>query len=204
MKTRPWLARSSEGFLELTRAVPSDAWQRLGLGQWTVRDLIGHTSRALLTIESYLAASASDGPLIESAADYYDMASHQLVVPPSEIVIRGREAGQMLGADPAAAVERIRTRVLALVADTPDDAVVATRVGRMRLIDYLPTRAFELTVHTLDAVRATGVPVPAATAASVLPALDLAVRIGSTKGLGQTLLLALTGRTGLPRDSLVL
>jgi hypothetical protein len=29
-------------------------WDELALGEWTVGDLLGHTSRALVTVESYL------------------------------------------------------------------------------------------------------------------------------------------------------
>ncbi len=36
------------------------------------------------------------------------------------------------------------------VASEPDDAVCTSRFGGMLLIDYLPTRIVELTVHTLD------------------------------------------------------
>ena len=35
--------------------VPEGAWGSPGLGEWTVRELIGHASRALTTVPAYLA-----------------------------------------------------------------------------------------------------------------------------------------------------
>jgi hypothetical protein len=67
----------------------------------------------------------------------------------------------------------------------------------MRLADYLPTRTFDLAVHTTDLATAPGVPadLPATAAAQALHVVtDLAV----ADGLAGPLLLAATGRTGLP------
>lgn len=44
-----------------------------------------------------------------------------------------------------------------LIAHQPADARVVTPVGEWRLAAYLPTRVFELAVHTADLCRATGV-----------------------------------------------
>jgi hypothetical protein len=73
----------------------------------------------------------------------------------------------------------------------------------MRLRDYLPTRTFELAVHSSDLATAFGVPpdVPAAVSAQALQIVaDLAV----ADGLAGPLLLAVTGRTGLPAGFSVL
>jgi hypothetical protein len=43
--------------------------------------------------------------------------------------------------------------VLAQVNTASDAVLVSTPVGGMRLIDYLPSRIFELAVHTLDIAR---------------------------------------------------
>ena len=63
---------------------------------------------------------------------------------------RGREAGAALGADPAAAVAGIAARVLPVVGACDGTEVITTIAGGMRLADYLPTRTFELVVHTAD------------------------------------------------------
>jgi hypothetical protein len=110
---------------------------------------------------------------------------------------RGREAGQALGADPAAAVTGIRTRVVELVEACDGTELVTTIAGGMRLADYLPTRTFELVVHTADLAAALGLvseppPVPA------MQAFDLVAQLAVTDGRATTLLRAATGREGLP------
>ena len=40
-------------FVETVAQVRSDQWEELALGVWNVRDLVGHTSRAMLTVEQY-------------------------------------------------------------------------------------------------------------------------------------------------------
>jgi len=46
------------GWFVRTAAIVGDRWDRPGLGEWDVRSLVGHTSRALLTVETYLARPA--------------------------------------------------------------------------------------------------------------------------------------------------
>ena len=79
----------------------------------------------------------------------------------------------------------------------PDDAVVATPFGTMTLVDYLPSRVFELTVHRLDIVEATGVD-DAGGAAGVTLSLVLAAGIAAEQLDAGRTLLALTGRRRLP------
>jgi uncharacterized protein (TIGR03083 family) len=177
-----------------TAALVGDRWDRPGLGEWDVRALVGHTSRSLVTVEIYLARPAAAAEMA-SAADYF-RATRAAAAGPA-VAARGRDAGTALGADPAAAVAEIAARVRALV-DTQDGSeVVTTIAGGMRLGDYLPTRTFELVVHTADLATALGVPpdVPATSAAQALHIItDLAV----ADGLAGPLLLAATGRPGLP------
>jgi hypothetical protein len=94
-------------------------------------------------------------------------------------------------------VAQISARVLRLV-DTQDGTELMTTIaGGMQLGDYLPTRTFELAVHTADLATALGVrpDVPATAAAQALHVIaDLAV----ADGLAGPLLLAATGRPGLP------
>jgi hypothetical protein len=108
-----------------------------------------------------------------------------------------------LGSDPTAAVQDIAARVLAQVQTASDEALVSTPVGGMRLIDYLPSRIFELAVHTLDIAAALPVtvtlPEPVAAAALHLLA-DLALQPDKAAAL----LLAATGRRALPAGFSVL
>ena len=52
-----------------TAALVGDRWTRPGLGEWDVRALVGHTSRSLLTVETYLARPAA-GVELASPTDY--------------------------------------------------------------------------------------------------------------------------------------
>ncbi|MGR6967957.1 maleylpyruvate isomerase N-terminal domain-containing protein [Geodermatophilus sp. URMC 61] len=183
-----------------TAALVGDRWTRPGLGEWDVRALVGHTSRSLLTVETYLADPAATVE-VASAGDYY-RAIRAAAADPA-VAARGRDAGAALGSDPAAAVAEIAGRVLPLVGARDGTELLTTLAGGMRLADYLPTRTFELAVHTADLATALRVPldVPATAAAQ---ALRLVADLAVPEGLAGPLLLAVTGRTGLPAGFSVL
>ena len=168
-----------------------------------MRDLAGHASRALITVASYLdGARTGQEPELRDAIAYFRAASAGHADPAS-VAERGRQAGAALGDDPHARVAELAGNVLALVEATPDDALVTSPMGTMTLLGYLPTRTFELAVHTADLARALGVPldVPGTAAAQALQVVaDLAV----SAGLAGPLLLAATGRPGLPAGFSVL
>ncbi|WP_369054610.1 maleylpyruvate isomerase N-terminal domain-containing protein [Kineococcus terrestris] len=177
-----------------TSALVAGRWQAPGLGEWDVRALVGHTSRSLSTVETYLARPA---PAVEvgSAAEYFRAVSAAAAAP--GVAQRGREAGEALGADPASAVAGLAARVLDLVAARTGEEVVTTFAGGMRLADYLPTRTFELTVHTADLAAALDLvaDVPATAAAQ---ALHLVADLAVGTGVAGALLLVATGRPAPP------
>jgi uncharacterized protein (TIGR03083 family) len=183
-----------------TAALVGDRWEEPGLGEWSVRDLVGHTSRSFLTVEAYLAEPA-ERVAVDSASGYV-RASRELAAGPG-VAQRGRDAGTALGEDPATAVAGIASRVRALVDTCDGTELVTTIVGGMRLADYLPTRTFELAVHTADLALALGEPldVPVTAAAQ---ALGIVSHIALADGVAGSLLLNVTGRTGLPAGFSVL
>ena len=188
-------------FVSTVGQVGPTQWEQSGLGVWTVRDLVGHTSRALLTVELYLATPASQREVMRSV-DYL-LRAQEGRADPASVAARGRAAGVALGPDPIAAVRDIATRVLAQVPTTSDEVLVSTPVGGMRLIDYLPSRIFELAVHTLDIAAALPVTVtlPEPVAAVALHLLaDMALQPEKAAAL----LLAATGRRALPAGFWVL
>jgi len=190
---------AAEWFVQTTARVGA-RWSEPGLGEWDIRSLVGHTSRSLLTVELYLAKPAA-GVDVATAADYF-RATRAAAAGPA-VAERGRDAGTALGADPAGAVAQIAARVLPLVDAREASELVTTIAGGMRLGDYLPTRTFELAVHTADLATAIGVPldVPATAAAQAMQIVaDLAV----VDGLAGPLLLAATGRPELPAGFSVL
>ena len=167
-------------FVETVARVRPDQWDMLALGVWNVRDLVGHTSRAMLTVEQYATVGANRTGF--GTAD--------------EIAERGRAAGRALGDDPAGAVREIATRVLGLAGGLPDDHPVKTPAGERPLVRYLGSRVTELTIHTVDLASALGLEVEAPEECwrVTLHALaDMAVRGGAAKEVA----FALTGRRAL-------
>jgi uncharacterized protein (TIGR03083 family) len=173
-----------------TAALVGDRWERPGLGEWDVRALVGHTSRSLLTVEMYLARPAA-AVEVDSAADYFRVTREMAVGP--DVSARGRDAGLALGADPAAAVADIAGRVLPLVDSCDGTELVTTIAGGMRLQDYLPTRTFELAVHTADLATALGLPL-GLPATAARQALQLIADLAISDGRAGSLLLVATGR----------
>ena len=182
-------------FVDVVGRIEPTQWDKPALGVWTVRDLVGHTSRALLTVESYLARPAAQREVLRPV-DYFLRAQAGLA-DPAAVAARGRAAGAALGSDPMAAVRDIAARVLAHVKTVSDAILVSTPVGGMRLIDYLPSRVFELGVHTLDLAAA--LPVPVALPETVATvAVHLLADLAAHAGKAASLLLAGTGRGALP------
>jgi uncharacterized protein (TIGR03083 family) len=177
-----------------TAALVGDRWQEPCLGEWDVRALVGHTSRSLLTVEEYLGRPAA-AVEVPSAPAYYAATSAMAAGP--GVAVRGVAAGVALGDEPATAVAGIAARVLPLVEHSDGADLVTTLAGGMRLDDYLPTRTFELAVHTCDLATALGLPleVPATAAAQ---ALRLVSELAVSSGQAGPLLLAATGRPVLP------
>lgn len=175
-------------------------WDRPGLGEWDVRALVGHTSRALLTLETYLARPAETA-MLNSAAEYFRAASTLATGP--EVATRGHDAGIALGVDPQSSLAAIAARVVPLIRAKDGTELLTTLAGGMRLQDYLPTRTFELTVHTADLSKALGLPLdlPGTAAAE---ALRIVSELAVLEGHAGALLFASTGRTGLPAGFTVL
>lgn len=191
-------ASAAQAFTRLVRSLPVPALDGPGLGDWDMRALVGHTSRSLITVSTYLRTRATQED-VASAVDYYvQIRDYMSNSGAAAIVERGRQAGRDLGDDPVATVEQLVAQALDDL-DGVDDPLIAVIGGLgIRLSAYLQTRVFELTVHSLDIAAAAGVPAdlpPEALEASAV----LATRISVALGEGETVLRALTGRAALPR-----
>lgn len=195
-----WTA-AARAFADLVARVPGDRWGDPGLGEWTMRDLVGHTcSAGLRTIVSTLGQPA-DVEDIPSAAAYYafgrsvDPAWRAAAIAASTEDAQRTGAG--LGEDPAVPVRRLVEDATAAVAAARTDMLVPGAAGGMRLAEWLRTRTFELAVHSLDIANALGVSsgVPDAV---VSDASALAAQVATAVGQGRDVLLALTGRGDLP------
>jgi len=162
-----------------------------------MRALVGHTSRSLTTVSTYLQTTA-DREDIETPQDYYRrIRDASWIATPAEIVERGRQAGRDLGTDPAATVAALAARAVADAERVENPLMTVIGGLGIRLHTYLPTRVFELAVHSLDIARAAGISVEPP--AEVLDAATtLAARTAVALGQGPAVLAALTGRDGLP------
>ena len=116
-------------------------WDDPALGEWSRRDLVGHTSRAVLTVEQYVRPGSSDS---DSRTVHYYRAVRGGRADPDEVADRGRQAGRDLGVDLPASVDALVRRVSGVVAGRAADARVETPVGEWRLEAYLPTRVVEV------------------------------------------------------------
>jgi hypothetical protein len=188
---------AARSFAGLVHRIPADGWDGPGLGEWDMRSLVGHASRSLITVSTYLATSAEHED-VATPQDYYaGIADYMSSTDAEAITERGRQAGRDLGDDPAQTIDDLVERVQADLATAADPLVAVIGGLGIRLHTYLPTRTFELAVHSLDIARA-------AALSFDLPdivldeATVLAARIAVTTGRGSEVLMSLTGRRVLP------
>ncbi|HEY6648376.1 MAG TPA: maleylpyruvate isomerase N-terminal domain-containing protein [Mycobacterium sp.] len=190
-------ASAARSFAALVHEIPASAWDGPGLGEWDLRSLVGHASRSLITVSTYLQQPADREDITTPQEYYVRVNPATLGLAPAGVVERGRQAGRDLGDDPAARVDELLSRVLGELSGVDDPLITVIGSAGIRLQTYLPTRVFELAVHGLDIARAVGISY--ALPADVLEqATVLAARIAAAEGQGEAVLLALTGRDGLP------
>ncbi len=187
---------SASAFVHLLGEIGDEQWQEPGLGSWNLRSLAGHTARAILTVENYLAQEEPGDVTIPTAEDYYSTA-YLAFTDAAAVAARGVEAGLWLGDDPVAQVSAALDRATAAIESQPADRIVSIGGMGIRLDEYLRTRVFELVVHTIDLSRATGLP-HALPDSALEDAVALAAALAARRGSGEDVLLALTGRAALP------
>jgi uncharacterized protein (TIGR03083 family) len=195
---RAWYAAVSDAAVDVVALVPDDAWSSPGLGEWTIRELVAHLSRAWSTIGDYLAEpEPAEGTPVLTAARYLTVG---LTLPGVHegVAQRARADVAALGDAPAAVLRDLARSATGLVAVTADDRLVDTRFGALRFDEYLRTRAFELTVHGLDLTRALGLATPQALADAAVPTLALLAETAAERSSSVVLLESLAGRRALP------
>jgi uncharacterized protein (TIGR03083 family) len=188
---------AARGFARLVGDIPADRWDGPGLGEWDLRSLVGHTSRSLTTVATYLDAPAERADLTSPQEYYVHANALAAQIGTAGVAERGRQAGKDLGEDPAATVGALVDTVLVKLAGTEDGIIQVIGGQGIWLRDYLPTRTFELAVHGLDIAAAAGIsftPPDDVLADATVLAGKIAVAVGE----GATVLMALTGRRTLP------
>ena len=197
MTIRTQFVEAARLFADQVEAVPETAWDGPGLGPWNLRALVGHTSRSLITVETYLRRPAPTAELASPVAYYLRVADQLAADDRDAILQRGRAAGQVLGENPATVVTDLVRRVVSVV-ETEGDPLLTSIVGGIALTDYLPTRTFELVVHGLDIAAALGTEPPRWSEPVTTAVASLAAAIAVGRGSGRVVIEALTGRGRLP------
>jgi Mycothiol maleylpyruvate isomerase N-terminal domain len=193
LNVRETFAEAARTFVDLVRRLPHHRWDGPGLGEWDLRSLVGHTSRSLVTVETYLEQPVDTEEVPTPAAYYVAIAD----LDNAAVADRGRRAGQALGENPAEFVDALAKRVLAQV-ETAGNPLIHTAAGGMRLENYLSTRTFELVVHSLDIAAAVPDVEPPEFSDQLLSEVArVAATAAVLRGSGVELMLALTGRATL-------
>lgn len=189
-------SQAADTFVDLVSRITPEQWDEPGLGSWTVRDLVGHTTRAILTVSTYLGHDEPGDITVPTAEHYYTVALTQFGDDAS-VAARGVEAGRWLGAEPVPKIREALDAARTSLSAQLSNRVVSIGGMGIPLAEYLRTRVFELTVHTLDLARATGLPhgLPPAVMSE---AASLTARTAVARGHGEEFLMALTGRQPLP------
>jgi len=90
-------ASAATAFARLVHDIPASKWDGPGLGEWDLRSLVGHTSRSLVTVSTYLQTTADSEDLATPQEYYARVNPSALGIDSSAIVERGRQAGIDLG-----------------------------------------------------------------------------------------------------------
>ena len=61
---------AARSFADLVHRIPDDRWTGPGLGDWDLRSLVGHASRSLVTVSTYL-QTAAEHEDVATPQDYY-------------------------------------------------------------------------------------------------------------------------------------
>lgn len=127
-----------------------------GLGGWSVRELAVHLTMALSHVSATL-----ELPEPVLAKPEVSLLEWPFSTAPRADRIADDTVALALGTPDVDALSgEVADRFEALVPGVPEDRLLATRVGAMRLGDFLVTRTVELVVHTYDLNEATGLGIP--------------------------------------------
>lgn len=126
-------------------------WQRpTRCAPMTVADLVAHLARQAARVEELLALEPIDAEPEKDAATYY---SYDPASIGADVLARAQQAAKDIGGPKklvAAWDERWVHALQAARAALPDDPVLPSPLGTIRLSEYLKTRVVEATVHHMD------------------------------------------------------
>ena len=192
---------AGEYFASIVDQVDIDDWDSPALGEWCIRDLAGHTYRSFTTVLSY-SLKPADKLDLERPVDYF-LEAQKVLADPKHLAERGRAAGLEIIDDPRMMVRGFAMYVKNKLLELPDDFILKSPFGGIRLIDYLPTRTFELIIHTMDLAKSVGV-VSDPPEAGMEATIDIIGQMALSRGYASDLILSVTGRGQLPAGFSVL
>lgn len=195
-KIREAYLESAEYFAGLVDGVDLDGWESPALGQWTVRDLAGHTYRSISTVVGY---SEKPAPQVDVESAVQWILNVRQNANPDRIAEMGRSAGLEIMDNPQMMVRGFLNMARERVTNLDDDFILATPQGGMRIVDYLQLRIMELVIHGQDLAQALGADTKPP-AAGMQVALQVLAGVAVAEGRGPLLTDALTGRAALPAD----
>jgi uncharacterized protein (TIGR03083 family) len=195
-KIREAYLESAEFFAGLVDGVDIDGWEEHALGQWTVRDLAGHTYRSISTVVGY---SEKPAPQVDVESPVAWILNVRQNADPGRVAEMGRSAGLEIMDSPTMMVRGFLSMARDRVNDLDDDFILATPQGGMRFIDYLQLRTMELVIHGGDLAKALGVEAKPPDSGTQV-ALQVLTGVAVAEGRGPSLADALTGRSLLPAN----
>lgn len=176
------------------RTITAAAWQRPGLGEWTIAELVSHLIRQADRIDAYLDRPLSAEDAVADRRTYFE-GSESIA---AQIAERARAAAK--GSDPATFPQRFADawrRSAQRATSAGPERLIETLKGPMRLDEFTATRVVELVVHHMDLRHALDLPADADPGAARLT-MDLLERMlgrPRPRNLGRTrFILAATGR----------
>lgn len=192
LQIRGAFVSSAQWFAETVTRLSKEDWSRAALGDWQVRELVGHVSLNCRFIAELVDPETST-PRRTGPFAFWDavLASETSDTLHRSIADAAAPAAIALGDDPASSFAQLTTTAVAVVERSPIDAVVRFGNGaELALVDYLPSRIVEFVVHGLDLYSALDRP------PSRVPADALTMTAGWLAGYADPVRLieALTGR----------
>src|SRR4051794_28507341 len=181
---------ASRWWRAIVGAIDEERWDQAALGEWSVRELVGHTARAYKTVIEYTSGEVKDDTVLYSAAGYFRTVLAEQT-PHVHIAARARKEAVERD-DWLTATDDLADEAERVVTALPYHAPVHTFVGEMELDQSLPTRVVELVVHGLDLAAAIDLPTPPPPSAARV-AMDVLLDLAAADDQGAILRL-LTGR----------
>ncbi len=193
--------QAGQHLLDVARAIDPRRLDENALDLWSLRDLLGHASRGLITVPAYLETGRDLAIELDHAFEYIS-AFDSTHIDPRAITERARRSGEDLGDDVVAGLQAAFDNAMKAIRDQPDGAPLKSPAGIMRLIDYLPNRVFELVTHTEDIKVSQGIEATPEQA-PVTVALTFAAGLAAGTDSYRDVLFGLTGRANLENYSVL-